>query len=461
MLHGEYAVRYDPEKAVTHFYYGTAFLGEKEFEQAAELFKKSIELDPNMVQAYINLGSAYGNLDRHDLARENYLNAIRLDPNRFKAHLNLATLELTEGNIEEATKQFESIITLNPDNLSAHRNLSRLKKYTDGDPHIEILEKINPNIHRYSIEDQVDYWFTLGKVYQDLKNYKLAFEAFDIANQLHRKTFKTDSGDFLEFFELLKGQYSESISHRNLDITHDDTPIFIVGMPRSGTTLTEQILDSHSQISGAGELTDLQDTILELQKTGESPDLNWLMNATDAQLTTIQQRYLERLKNRYPKAKKIVNKLPGNALYVGLIYQLFPHAKVIHAMRDPIDTCVSIYTLKFSEPIAYAYNLTELGTYCRQCDDIMQHWKSILPNDFIYSLQYESLVEDVETYARELINFCGLDWEDHCVEFYNNKRVVKTASQNQVNKPIYKDSVKRWKHYEPYLQPLIESYYSS
>ncbi|MCX8050200.1 MAG: sulfotransferase [Methylohalobius sp.] len=240
----------------------------------------------------------------------------------------------------------------------------------------------------------------------------------------------------------------------------DETPVFILGMPRSGTSLMEQILSSHPDIYGAGELKYMSAALENIEIAGRRIRLGDIEGAFAYDLNaSYAQRgkwYVDTLKRLAPKPyKRIVDKMPGNFNFVGLIHAILPKARIIHSRRHPVETCLSCYRILFSEGQIWSYHLAELGRYYRRYWDLMQHWRTEFPG-VMYEVRYEDIVADVEGQARRLIAYLGLEWNDSCLEFYNTDRPVKTASASQVKKPIYTSSVNRWRKYEKYLTPLLE-----
>ena len=458
--HGRQATKLSSSDADSFYNYGLALADAKKFEEAIEAYKKAVELNPRYGLAYNNLGSAYENMDDLDSAFDAYTKAVEINPQHSEAQHNLGAILNQRGKLDEAKECYIAAINSNPNFTYAHHSISTLKKYTVDDPHLEMLENLVLQAPQMEHEMQTKFWFALGKARSDVQKYKESFDAYEKANMLHRQTFPYDVDDNKKHVLRIMKSFDQGFVNNSTQGCQDETPIFILGMPRSGSTLIEQILDSHSHIHGAGELQYLSDIIGEVTNldSGESY-INWLENADDKTLHDIGQRYIAKLRKHSDGAIKIVDKMPGNYFYVGLIRKILPKAKIIHSMRDPMDICISNYTRLFKNMMPFAYDLKELGQYCRLCDDMMEYWKSVLPKDFILSLQYEELVDDLEKKAKDLVAFCGLEWEASCLDFYKNKRIVKTASHAQVVKPIYKTSVKRWKKYESSIQPLIDGYH--
>jgi hypothetical protein len=229
-------------------------------------------------------------------------------------------------------------------------------------------------------------------------------------------------------------------------------------MPRSGTTLTEQIMASHPDVHGAGELRDLMQ-IVQQPIAGQAlqPYPENLAGLTRGDISQWGQDYVAGLRRRAPEARRITDKMPANYMALGLIALMLPNAKIIHVQRNPVDTCVSCFTRLFNRHQEATYDLAELGRHYANYARLMQHWRQVLPQGSFIEVQYEDIVADMEGQARRLIDFCGLDWNAACLDFHNNKRSIRTASVTQVRQPIYTSSVARWRHYEKHLGPLLEA----
>ena len=456
MHHGLQATMHAPNDADSFYNYGLALADAKKFDAAIEAYSKAIAINPRYGLAYNNLGSAYENMDDEGAAYDAYKKAVDINPKHSEAQHNIGAILNQRGKIDEAKACYIAAIESNPQFVYAHHSLSTLKKYAADDPHVQMLEDMIPSVAHMNHEMQTKFWFALGKVRGDVGRYKESFEAYNNANTLHRQTFPYNIEDTKSRISDIISRYDAPLAQKAVQGFPDDAPVFILGMPRSGSTLIEQILDSHSQIHGAGELSYLSDVIADTAglEIGMSY-MDWLKDADDAVLHDMGQRYVEKLRQHGEGELRIVDKMPGNFFYTGLIHKMLPNAKIIHSMRDPMDICISNFTRMFKQSMAFAYDLGELGQYCRACHEMMAHWQTVIPSQNFLELHYEALVGDVEQQAKELIAFCGLEWEASCLDFYNNKRIVKTASHAQVIQPIYNSSVKRWKKYEAHIEPLM------
>ena len=304
-----------------------------------------------------------------------------------------------------------------------------------------------------SVEDSIKLHFNLGKVHEDLQDYDSAFYHYHSSSLLNRSTYEYDENDVHKTAKDIKNIFSTIHLDTVKTIANDGPiPIFVVGMPRSGSTLIEQILSSHSKVHSGGELIILSELVNE--RVVDFP--NDLKNVPDAELKMIGHEYLRRVKDLNPNAQLIVDKMPGNFQFVGLISKIIPQAFIVNTNRNAMDCCVSIYTQLFKHTVPYSNDLAELGRYFNIYSNIMDHWRSVLPDGVLYDIYYENVVNNLEKEARKLIDFVGLNWEEKCLTFHKNTSIVKTASAAQVRKPIYKSSLEKWRVYEKHLGTLID-----
>jgi hypothetical protein len=279
-----------------------------------------------------------------------------------------------------------------------------------------------------------------------------AFQHFAIGNRMKRSTFPYDANATSAWMSRIAETFTAPVMKRLGGAgVASSMPIFVLGMPRSGTTLIEQIIASHPAVQGAGELPFLQTLVNGL------PDYPaGVPSLSKADMTALGQAYLDKLAPLAHGKPHVIDKMPANFLHAGMIALMLPGAKIVHCRRDPVDTCLSCYTKMFSAEQLFAYDLIELGQFHRDYQTLMAHWRKVLPADRFIEVDYEAVVADVEGEARRLIEFIGLPWDEACVRFYQNQRVVKTASLNQVRQPIYTSSMGRWKPYAAHLKPLLD-----
>lgn len=450
------AINIDPKSAENHFQLALAYNDNQQFELAIQHYHTALSFNKNHGMAWNNLGASLEAIGDTKKAKDAYKNAISLNEKHVEAQNNLGAIYSAEGQITKACKHFEAAITANMSFIEAHYNLSLLKKYTLDDPHLIFLESIQKEIARYSIYAQIHYFFAFGKALDDTKQYTRAFQAYAKGNSLYHSQRPWNKTTLEEIVKQIPSIFTKSFLKPPKENMEKRCPIFIVGMPRSGTTLIEQILASHKNIYGAGELKILDEIIQDAHKTSNLPFTTWISQLTDDEFQILGKKYLDKTWELAPDKNFIIDKMPGNSFYVGMIYRMLPNAKVIHAMRDPMDSCFSCFTHLFKDTMLFAYDLQTLGHYYQLYIQTMLYWQTVLPKTFIFDLPYEQMVADHELYSKKLLAFIGLAWDPNCLYFYKNNRAVKTASLTQVRKPIYKSSLARWKNFAKELQPLLE-----
>ena len=422
-------------------------------EEAAASYKDAIKARPGYVSAQVNLGNAYLEMGRSDAAIAAYEKAIEIEPGHAGAHDNLGNVYLETGKLEAAADSYRQALAAKPDFAEAHRHLANVRKHGPDDEEIAAMEA------RYAqgdctAEQKMHLAFGLAKAFDDLQHYDKAFDCLLEGNRLKRDTFDFDISQTESYFDWLReafpqGRLADCTSQGKLS----DLPVFILGMPRSGTSLVEQILASHPQVFGAGELNDLNVLVEEAIAERDLPYPGGLAQLGDPALDQIAASYLAQLAARGGDAKRVTDKNPHNFTNIGLIATLMPSARIIHVRREAMDTCCSIFANYFVRSVPYAYDLRELGAYYRLYDGLMDHWRATLP-DHLYELSYEALVAEPDATIRALLDQCGLAFDPACLEFHTTERPVRTASSWQVRQPLYKDSLAKWRRYEKALAPL-------
>jgi len=456
VLSGKNACLLAPKDIDSHYNLGLAYTDMRDFKNAVRIYRKAIKLNPKHGLSWNNLGAALEQQGDRDVALKAYLEAVQINPSHAEAQNNLGAIYSEIGQVADARKGFEIAIENKPDFVEAHYNLSTLKTYTNSDPHLAMLRDILSKQGSLSNHARIRYYFAFGKALDDVGNYDEAFKSYELANALEFSNHQLDEKKADQLVESILETFTpEFFSKRAQWQSTKKSPIFIVGMPRSGTSLLEQILATNPGIYGAGELGNLNDIVSE--KTHASEDQFFtqeIIHLSEKDLAFIGNEYCKKIWELSPESNFIVDKMPANFFYLGLIYLAIPNAKIIHAMRDPMDSCFSCYSRLFNETMDFAYNQESLGKYYVRYMKLMNHWRNVLPKDFILDLPYEDLVADIEGQSKRILDFVGVPWDPSCLEFYKNERVVKTASVVQVRKPIYKTSVARWRHFARHLRPL-------
>jgi tetratricopeptide (TPR) repeat protein len=471
---------------------GSAYNEQGQFEKAVPPLLRALESDPASVAAHRNLGHSLDELGRHDRAVPHYREALRLGADSADLRTRLANCLRETDQFAEALVQAEQALALDPeyapalvavgdvfknqghhdDALAAYRralaiaprlpgayvSLAAVKRFGPEDEDLRRMEALVE-----SLDEQVNslpgLHFALGKAYGDCKDYERSFRHYAEGNRLRRAKIDYDAGQRSRLVDELAAVFTPELFAERAGLgSESERPVFILGMPRSGTTLTEQIVSSHPQAVGAGELTDFTRMTGALQTFLQDPDPypRCITRITEKVARDFQQVYLERLgRDAGEETVRVTDKLPGNYLHLGLIALLFPRAPVIHVRRHPIDNCLSIFFQSFHDTHGYAFDLRELGLHYQDYERLMAHWRRVIPNPLL-EFRYEDLVEDQEAISRRLIAFCGLPWDDACLRFHETDRPVHTASHWQVRQPIYRSSVERWRRYDEYLSPLKE-----
>lgn len=431
------------------------------FEEALAIAQHAVALAPRSAEAHHTLALVLQDLGQTEEALVAHEQAAAMPGTLAESSLvGRATLLMEAGRRDEALAAFEQALVRFPGSPKVLAGRADLRTFTAGDPDIAALEAYLAQGASCSLVDHLIARFALGKAYLDIKDPERAFRHLEAGNRQKRASFDYDSEDTRHWIQRVIEVFTRERCARLAGLGDPSTlPIFIIGMPRSGTTLIEQILASHPQVTGAGELAALR---LALEAGGAFPEwVQALDHAPDlapsaaAALRQCGQAYLSRVTPLAEGRPHVVDKMPGNFLYAGLIPLILPGARIIHIRRDPVDTCLSCYTKLFGGQQPFTYDMTELGTFYRLYERLMAHWREVLPAQSFIETDYETVVDDLEGEARRLIGFLGLPWDDACLNFHNNRRVVRTASVNQVRQPIYRTSKGRWQPYASYLGPLL------
>ncbi len=440
---------------------GNALLAAGMVEDSVAVLRKLVETVPDRAESHYNLGGALMNFGTTEEAAAEYREALRLQPDFVDAYHNLGLTHESFGQSKEAVDCYRKAIAIQPSYCLAHYQLSKATKHIGKDDEIAAMEKLFKS-KSLTVWDRILLAHGLGKAYEDLKSYGEAFDYFEEANNLKRSTYEYCLADDDLYFKKIEKVFTKNLFERLSGAgTEEERIIFVLGMPRSGTSLVEQILASHPDVFGAGELDDL-DNLLSVETktpTGGSIDFETLINQTSIKaLAGMGREYLGRTHRFFkdPQTKYIVDKMPHNFLYIGMIKLILPNAKIINCRRQSLDNCLSIYKNLFHADHKYACNQKELGEYYQLYRNLMKHWRGVLPG-FIHEISYEELVADQEAQSRAIFEFCGIPWDSQCLDFHRTKRSVRTLSSSQVRRPIYRDSIRLWEKYGIRLKELADS----
>jgi tetratricopeptide (TPR) repeat protein len=448
------ATKRQPNFVEAHNNLGNVLVDLGRFGEAIRAYRKAVDLKPSHPMLMNNLGNAFQLQGENSKAIKWLKRAIEKDPNYGDAYNNLGHAFSDLGDIDLAVYAFRQSIRLNPGNEIAYRDLTKNHKFSKYDDEIRSIEVFYLNSSTSS-KQKMHLAFGLGKAYEDIGEYKKSIAMIIEANRLKRNSLNFNIEEETEAYGQIKSQFTtEFFAEHKASGYQDKTPIFVLGMPRSGTSLVEQILASHSEVFGAGELNDLPDMVKNIYSKDSNQQFPLCISDWNSKkFEKTGREYITRIRKHSDSAKYITDKLPHNFLYIGLIKLILPNAKIIHCVRNPMDTCLSIFKNFFSSGHHYAYELGELGHYYTLYLDLMTHWREIYPSS-IYELSYETLVADQKTETKKLLEYCELPWDENCLSFHNTKRNVKTASNAQVRQPIYQNSIELWKRYELQLKPL-------
>lgn len=447
------ALTLDPNNFQALSELGQIYLDRNRHTEAIDVLKKAISIKPSDSRNNSHLALALAIDGNCEEAVKHANKAIRLQPNNEYFYLTRGVISIISGNLDEADNFLKKAIEINPHNGNAYQAIVS-KKITEKDrPFIEKMEKVLKQ--GMSSHNRKLILNAIGKSYNDLKNYERAFECIREANELSIPDY--DPKSHSKKLRMLRHFFSKKFFHqKQIHPTTKHTPIFIIGMPRSGSTLLDQILSAHSSVFSGGESSALGDTIDEIMddKNNNIANPACLNELTQSEIEKYGNVYTQKIAYNAKNVTHIVDKNLFNHEFAGYIALLFPNAKIIHAKRHPLDTALSCYMTSFSAGLDWTNDLQYIGKYYRAYVELMDYWHKTLPIP-ILDMQYEDVVENPENQVRHLLQFCDLEWEEQCLDFYKSKRSVNTASIWQVRQPVYKSSVQRWVPYAKHLQPLI------
>jgi tetratricopeptide (TPR) repeat protein len=454
----ERAVELDPAFVMGWNDLANFHMKQDRYDEALDMVRRALELDPKMAHSHVMRGNILNKAQRHEESLAAYEAALEISPLNPGALAGMGHVLKTVGRQQESIEAYRSCIRAHPHFGEAYWSLANLKTFEFEDGEVEVMERMvaDPQL---ADEPKVNFYLSLGKHYENCRDYDRAFENYRQGNELRRghETYDPIQTEVIhdriidmfdrEFFEQREGWGDP-----------DPSPILIVGLPRSGSTLIEQILASHSMVEGTMELPDLARTITELSKSSpgntEYPEAVEPLDAEGARM--LGRRYLQATMRYRTPLPRFIDKMPNNFASIGFLHLILPNARVINARRHPLDSCLGSYKQLFFKGQSFTYDQFELGDYYLQYQRMMDHWNDVLPGK-VLDVHYEDMVADQEAQTRRILEYLGLPWEDQCLRFYETERAINTASSEQVRQPIYTKAVHFWRNYEHHLGELIET----
>ncbi|WP_321813266.1 MULTISPECIES: tetratricopeptide repeat-containing sulfotransferase family protein [unclassified Paraburkholderia] len=421
-------------------------------EEALVFARQAVALTPQNADAHHTLAIVLQTHGHTDEALAAYGQAAQLPGTVAEEAMHGRALLLLEaGRKDEAMAAFDQALQTFPESALLLAGRANARTFRAGDADFAVLEAFVAEEGRRAQPERISVHFALGKAYLDVNDPVRAFHHLERGNRMKRSGFAYDAAAMGEWMARVAAAFPADLLARLKGAgAQSEMPVFVIGMPRSGTTLIEQILSSHSQVTGAGELSALRHVV---EARGAFPEFVGKLDAEA--VADLGRDYLRRTAPLANGRRYLVDKMPSNFVYAGLIALALPGARIVHARRDAADTCLSCYTKLFSGDQLFAYDQTELGQFYGDYARLMAHWRAILPADRFIEVDYEAVVDDLEGEARRLVDFLGLPWDDACLRFYENRRVVRTASVNQVRQPIYRSSKGRWREHADHIGELL------
>jgi tetratricopeptide (TPR) repeat protein len=456
VAHYQRALALQPRMAELHNNLAIVLLRQGKLDEAVTHYRQALAIRPDYAKAYNNLGNVLRVWQgKSDEAVAAYRQAISIKPDYADAFNNLGNALRELGSLAEARAACEKAIELVPKNPMFHHSLAILKRFAQDDQQLAAMETIASEAGSLSAQDRIYLHFALAKAYDDLGDYDRSFRHLREGNALKRQEIIYDEADVRDHFARIMDVFTSALMNEKRELGDSSSvPIFIIGMPRSGTSLIEQILASHPKVFGAGELRTLANAVARLCQPAPFPDA--ISSMGQKELQELGASYVAEIRQVAPNAERITDKMPANFRFAGLIHLVLPQARIIHVRRDPVDTCYSCFSKLFVGELPYSYDLAELGHYYRAYEGLMAHWRKVLPPGVMLEIQYEQVTADLEGEARRIVAHCGLEWDDACLSFHESERPVRTASAVQVRQPIYRNSIGRWRPYQHLLGPLID-----
>lgn len=446
--------RLKPDHAAAWAQLAKLFMSEGQVNRADKALAEASKSESQDPMVHDLLGTTYSRMGEHGLSKEFYEKANELRPNHPPYMLNLANNLVYRGKTDEAQKLLNKLLDLQEDTAQAHWTLAGARKAKDTD-HIEQMQRLlNGRKHHPRLE--AFYYYAIGKELEDLEQWDEAFEAFSRAAAARRQTVEYDEESEIEFFEFLEESFTRDWVNDGSTGFDTQSPIFVLGQPRTGTTLIERIITSHSQVHSAGELQQFGLAVRRLAKHKDPRRFSKELfeSALDLDYGKVGALYMDSTRRVRGDTPRFVDKLPQNYVHIPMILKALPNAKIVHLTRDPMDACFASYKQLFADAYLHSYDLEEMARHHCRYRHLMDVWRERFGDRF-FDISYEETVSDLEPNARALIEFLELPWEDACLHFHKQKQAVATASAVQVREKVHTRSVGRWKRYEKQLQPML------
>lgn len=449
------AIELNPRLAQAYNNRGDIYLEQARYTEAMQSYEKAVELDPAYTAALINMARVQRDIDDSEAGMQTLEAVLRREPENADALHVMGVLHEQMGDRESAASCFKRAIAIVPDMTVSHYNLAQIRGRPSSDEELRAMLDLWES-DELSSTSRMHLAYGLYRVFEQRERYDEAFARLAEGNRIKALTSSYDDREVADYLAESVAGIENLLSRLGVEAGDaDDRPVFVIGMPRSGTSLTEQILASHSEISGAGEVSYAFDTVHRINSmTGQSYPTN-LRALTAEQLRELGEYYMSCHAEHNKATRYLVDKSPLNFQYLGLLAMALPNARFVHCHRDPIANCFAIHRIPFDKRQAYAHDLAALGQYYNRYRALMRDWHRLFPGR-ILDVRYEDTVADIDAQARRMLGFLELGFEDSVLDFYKTKRLVKTPSASQVREPIYKDAIAMWKNYEKHLGPLIE-----
>ncbi len=447
------AIKLQPRNADAHNNLGGILQEQCRADEAIAAYQRALKIAPGFAQAHYNLGSALHSNGQHAQALHHYQKALQLDPQLSSATAAIAAIQEKEGRFDEALTTLQPLLRGGQTPAPAAKLYAALaqRNGTPGEA-IELLGSVLARSDLSNVERQ-ELEYALGDLCDRSGEYDAAFMHYSNGNRIRPYAYDRTINE--QRIDAIIAQYPAG-SMPDTSATDYPPAILIVGMPRSSTSLVEQILASHPQVHGGGELPYIAELLTQYADKSAAPSATPYSGISESDIRTLGKRYLKLLRDLNSKARFVSDKMPHNFLHLGLIARALPNARIVHCQRNPLDTCLSIYFHNFNANHPYATDLAALGHYYRQYERLMAHWRSVLGKQLL-DMPYTDIINDQEAATRRLLEHCGLEWNEDCLRYYASKRIVNTPSYDQVRQPIYTSSNERWRHYSKHLAPLIDA----